>query len=519
MSSTPHDKVAEDKVAIDDSDIKNQRIEEYLNQFNPLLESLPWWQEFYKRIRLVPWWLRYNIGVADQADLRDKIIQLSSNMGLDTSLVRKTVRHAISEFSKNGLGIDYYGYHNVDHELEVTYFSLLAANGQNRHGYRFDQKDLITLFVAALFHDYDPLKKFDKPNEDSVERFIRNDHKIKRFIDDFNISIDIVIALIYRTAYPFKGLIAKYSNKRIQELFTFAGIPENDIVTRKHYEDLGWFLSISDRVASYSLGDFEHSKELARRNAHSLGWHPSVINAESVKYFTALKEEKEMFDLVMDHVPEKCKKNFFDNVAAFKDAWIKEVEISGSIRNKQMDLITTVEGTNGISSNMIETLEKIYKESPAPMTGSIKKFKRSLTEHDAILVALRILKYGEIIGYSQGGPLENFTLRRGTHDENRGRRNTAYIESISVKPGYWGGTGAGRLLRLDFHKEARRRGFKFVTGYVHREVAMRRINMGESIEIVQRYNPDKLDYYRTDLNYLLISAPEGTISNSSSQTL
>jgi hypothetical protein len=519
LSSIPRDKVAENNVIIDDSDIENQNFQGYLNQFNPLVESLPWWHEFYKRIRLVPWWLRYNIGIAEQADLRDKIIQLSANMGLDTDLVRKIIRHAISEFSKNGLGTDYYGYHNIDHELEVTYFTLLAASGQNGQGYIFDQEDLITLFIAALFHDYDPLKRFDKPNEDSVERFIRNDHKIKRLIDDFKISIDIVIALIYRTAYPFKGHIAQYSNKRIQELFTFAGIPENDIVTRKHYEDLGWFLSISDRVASYSLGDFEHSKELARRNAHSLGWHPSVINAESVKYFTALKEEKEMFNLVMDHVPEKCKKNLFDNVAAFKDAWMREVETKGSIRNKQIDLITTIEGGNVISSNMIETLEKIYKESPAPMTGSIKKFKKSLNKHDTILVALRILdKYREIIGYSQGGPLENYTLRRGTHDENMGRRNTAYIESISVRPGYWGGTGAGRLLRLDFHKEAKRRGFRFVTGYVHRDVAVRRIKMGESIEIVQRYNPDKLDYYRTDLNFLLVSTPDGKIS-SSTQTL
>jgi Fe2+ transport system protein FeoA len=44
-----------------------------------------------------------------------------------------------------------------------------------------------------------------------------------------------------------------------------------------------------------------------------------------------------------------------------------------------------------------------------------------------------------------------------------------------------------------------------VTGYVHREVAIRQINKGESIEIVQKYNPDKLDYYRADVNNLLIS--------------
>ena len=514
MSSIPRDKIVEHSDVIDDNDINNQNPKEDLNQINPLVEPLPWWDQFYKRIKLVPWWLRYNIGIAKQADLRDKIIKLSTSMGLDDKIVNKIIRHAVSEFSKNGLGVDYYGYHNIDHELEVAYFTLLAARGQKRQEYRLGQKDLITIFIAALFHDYDPLKRFDKPNEDSVERFIRNDHKIKCFIDDFEISIDIVIALIYRTAYPFKGLIAEHSNKRIQELFTTAGIPENDITLRKHYEDLGWFLSISDRVAGYSLGNFERSKELARRNAHSLGWHPSVINTESVKYFTSLKEEKKMFERVLDGVSQEYKKNFSDNVMAFREAWAKEVEIRGSVRNKLLDLITVVEGINSINSNMLESLLLIYKESPAPMNTNVKKFKKSLTDREAILVTLRIInKNGEPVGYANGGRLENYTLRRVTDDENLGKRNTAYIESICVKPGYWGGTGGGRLLRLEFHREAKRRGCKFVTGYVHREVAMGRIKRGESIEIVQKYNPDKLDYYRVNVNNLLISTSEAKISS------
>ena len=514
LSSIPRDKIVEHSDVIDDNDINNQNLKEDLNQINPLVEPLPRWYEFYKRIKLVPWWLRYNIGIAKQADLRDKIIKLSTSMGLDDKIVNKIIRHAVSEFSKNGLGADYYGYHNIDHELEVAYFTLLAAKGQKRQEFRLCQKDLITIFIAALFHDYDPLKRFDKPNEDSVERFIRNDHKIKCFIDDFEISIDIVIALIYRTAYPFKGLIAEHSNKRIQELFTTAGIPENDITLRKHYEDLGWFLSISDRIAGYSLGNFERSKELARRNAHSLGWHPSVINTESVKYFTSLKEEKKMFERVLDGVSQEYKKNFSDNVMAFREAWAKEVEIRGSVRNNLLDLITVVEGINTINSNMLESLLLIYKESPAPMNTSVKKFKKSLTDREAILVTLRIInKNGEPVGYANGGRLENYTLRRGTHDENLGKRNTAYIESICVKPGYWGGTGGGRLLRLEFHREAKRRGCKFVTGYVHREVAMGRIKRGESIEIVQKYNPDKLDYYRANVNNLLISTSEAKISS------
>ena len=44
-----------------------------------------------------------------------------------------------------------------------------------------------------------------------------------------------------------------------------------------------------------------------------------------------------------------------------------------------------------------------------------------------------------------------------------------------------------------------------MSSYVHRNVIQHRINRGEDIEIIQKYDPDKLDYYRYDLssqNYL-----------------
>ncbi len=136
------------------------------------------------------------------------------------------LRHAVSEFSKKGLGADYYGYHNIQHELEAAYFSLIAAYGHYRREFIFDQQDLIYLFVAALFHDYDPLKHFDKPHEDSVEAFVRDDKQIKKYLDDVGIDIDIVFVLIQRTAYPFRDKIAEHANMRIEELFNLAGIPE-----------------------------------------------------------------------------------------------------------------------------------------------------------------------------------------------------------------------------------------------------------------------------------------------------
>jgi hypothetical protein len=493
-----------------------------LSSINPLTEPLPARYEFYKRLKLFPWWLRYNIGIAKEAILKNKIIQMGTMMGLQDRWIHRIIRHAVSEFSKKGLGSDYYGYHNIDHELEAAYIALVAANGHYEKN-KFGQDDIIYLFVAALFHDYDPLKQFDKPNEDSVEWFLRNDDKIKGFIDDVGINIDIVIAIIHRTAYPFRGKIAEHAEKRMEELFTYTGISENDNNTREHYKDLGWFLSVSERIAGYALGDFEHSKELARTNAHALGWHPSRINEESVKYFSILKEEKKMFERVLQTLPNEYKKNFFDNVAAFKEAWAKEIDIRNSLKRKEISLISVIEkigGENGLGIDTKESVLNIYRKLHGPIgIKSEKRFRKSLGRSDTILISLRVKNNdqdssGEIVGYVKGGGLENYELRHGTHDENWGRKNTAYMEWISIKPGYWGETG-GHLLRLEFLKEAKRRGYSYTTSYVHRNVVMQRINRGEHLEIVQKYDPDKLDYYRADLSVIISPLAQAVEHNKS----
>lgn len=476
--------------------------ENYSPPVNPLAKPLPWWYQLSKRVELFPWWLRYVLGIAEQAVLKDRIIELGTNMGLQDKWLRRIIRHAISEFSKNGLGTDYYGYHNIDHELEAAYFTLLAANGQEQRGdSKFGQEDIKYLFVAALFHDYDPSKEFDKPNEDSVERFIRNDDKIKKFIDDVGINMDIVIAIIHRTAYPFKGEIAEHAKKRMQELFTRARIPEDDTDARKHYEDLGWFLSVAERIAGYALGDFTQSKELARRNAHALGWHPSLINEESVKYFSVFKEEKEMVERVLAGIQEEYKKTFWDNVEAFKEAWEEEIGVRRSINKKELRLVSRVEKIGSeLEPHVREAVLNLHRELPVPIRINEEKFRRSLSDRGTILITLRINEeHGKIVGYAKGGPLETYKLRRGTRDENMGKKNTMYLESISIKPGYWGGRG-GHLLRLQFLSEAKKRGYRYVSAYVHRNVIMHRINDGESIQIVQKYDPDRLDYYRQDLS-------------------
>jgi hypothetical protein len=500
---------------------------------NPLAEPLPTWYGFYKRLKLFPWWIRYNIGLAHEAILKDKIINLGTSMGLQDKWLQRIIRHAVSEFSKKGLGSDYYGYHNIDHELEAAYFVLLAANGQTNNNEedaeavgiryksdKFSEEDIRYLFVAALFHDYDPLKQFDKPHEDAVEWFIRHDERIKKFIEDVGINIDIVIAIIHRTAYPYKGRIAEHAEKRMEELFTHAGIDENDSKRRQHYRDLGWFLSVSERIAGYALGNFEHSIILARTNAHALGWHPSRIYEESVKYFSILKEERRMFEFVLLGIPPEYKKNLFDNMATFKDIWAREIDIRDSIRKNKIALIPVVEeigegnaNENEIEidrhpyllvENTIESVVNIFKELHVPVDiNNEARFRKSLNWSGTILVTLRVKgahkSDEETVGYAKGGPLENYHLRHGTHDENFGKENTAYMEWIGIKTGFWGENG-GHILRLEFLKEAKQRGYSYVSGYVHRDVILHRMSVGEYVEIMQKYDPDKLDYYRYDLN-------------------
>jgi hypothetical protein len=525
---------------------------------NPLAEPLPTWYEFYKRLKLFPWWIRYNFGLAHEAVLKDKIVNLGTSMGLQDKWLQRIIRHAVSEFSKKGLGSDYYGYHNIDHELEAAYFVLLAAKGQTDNNVddeedaevvgmqyksdKFSQEDIRYLFVAALFHDYDPLKQFDKPHEDAVEWFIRHDEKIKKFIDDVGINIDIVIAIIHRTAYPYKGRIAEHAEKRMEELFTHAGIDENDSKRRQHCRDLGWFLSVSERIAGYALGNFEHSIILARTNAHALGWHPSRIYEESVKYFSILKEERRMFEFVLLGIPPEYKKNLFDNMATFKDIWAREIDIRDSIRKNKIALIPVVEEigegnanenenenqsrTYPLVENTIESVLKIFRELHVPVDiNNEARFRKSLNWSGTILVTLRVKDphkpdEEETVGYAKGGPLENYQLRHGTHDENFGKENTAYMEWIGIKTGFWGENG-GHILRLEFLKEIKQRGYSYVSGYVHRDVILHRMSVGEYVEIIQKYDPDKLDYYRYDLssqNYLTTSTTTSTSTSTSTTT-
>ena len=426
---------------------------------NPLAESTYEWYQFHKKLHLLRWWIKYKLGQTDEAILKNRIIQVGNSLGISTKWLDKTMEHAITEFSVNGLGVDYYGYHNIKHELEATYFTLLAVFGQknNNRNDIFDLMDVKYLFTSALYHDFDPLKRFEKPNEDAVESYIRNDKKIKESIDEAGLDIDIVIAIIHRTAYPFQDEIAEHAIARMNQLFTDAGITNNDTEKRKHYEDLGWFLSVSERVAGYALDGFENALELARRNAHGLGWHPSRINKESVKFFSLLNKEKEMLDFVLQGISEKYKENFQNNIDKFKELFLKEIEIRNAVRKREINLLFISEDKN-INQITLNEILSLYKELNNPIEiNNEKKFARSTKHSKTILVTLRLNEInGTVIGFAKGGPLEYYKLRRGTVEENFGQKNTIFLERINIKTGYWGESG-GHNLRMKFLTEAEKK--------------------------------------------------------------
>ena len=59
--------------------------------------------------------------------LRNGIFDLLSSVNLATEQNTELLDYTIDLFNENGLSSDYYGYHNIDHELEVTYVTLMSA--------------------------------------------------------------------------------------------------------------------------------------------------------------------------------------------------------------------------------------------------------------------------------------------------------------------------------------------------------------------------------------------------------
>ena len=414
--------------------------------------------------------------------------------GLGDDCYVEMLDFTIDLFESQGLGDDYYGYHNINHELEVTYVSLLALK-QNK--VKFTDEDIKYLYIAALFHDFDPEKNVDKPHEESVIKFISTDRKLCQLMNTVNIDLEIIKVLILRTTYPWSGNFKKNAEEQIKQCFQNSDLTRNNQQYQQHIIEMGEYLSVADRISGYALGDFTKAMEMAKMNAHALAWRPSLIIRSSVAYFEELlNKEPEMVKGILKILPKEMRKNFFDTVLSFMRIRQQEITIQADYAYENLKLVPTIESmTTREDPNFIKTLFEIFLELPAPLQFEKECFEKSVKDPQIIINTLRLNdKNGEIVGFVKGGPLEKYKLREEIRDENYGLENTIFLEPLALKIGYWGLKGGSEMRHL-FIMQAYSMKYKYLTSFALRDVIKARIDK-EQAEFVTLFDPERWDYYR-----------------------
>ena len=434
---------------------------------------------------------------ANAHSMRNKILSLMTQNGLEDDCYLEMLDYTIDLFESQGLGTEYYGYHNINHELEVTYVSLLAINQEK---IQLTEEDKKYLYVAALFHDFDPQKNVDKPHEESVLKFISTDKKLQKSLSFAKIDLEIIKVLILRTTYPWSGQMRKDAEIEIKKCFERSDITKNNQQTQKHIMELGRYLSVVDRISGYLLGDFTKAMEMAKMNAHALAWRPSIIVRTSVAYFEELlNKETSMVKAILKELPKEMRKNFFDTILSFMRIREQEVSIQANYSYENLKLIPTIENQSmQDDAEFVQTLYDIFLELPKPLQFGKEKFKESIKNPKTIINTLRLNNNkGEIVGFAKGGPLEEYQLREEIRDENYGLKNTVFLEPLALKMGYWGLRG-GSEMRHMFIMQAHSMKYKFMTSFALRDVIRARIDKEEA-EFVQVFDPERWDYYRVRL--------------------
>lgn len=421
---------------------------------------------------------------------------LAENDLQDPALVRM-LDYIIELFESRGLGEDYYGYHNILHELAVTYVMLLSACSKSNPA-RLSDSDVKHLYAAALLHDFDPLKSVDKPHEKMVLKFISNDARIASMAREAGISLHIVKALILSTTYPWQGEGRRLAQESMARCFDEEDATRDNRPLQEHYERLGRYLSVVDRIGGYALGDFGHAMELAKMNAHALAWSPSIIVRRSVAYFEdLLNNETDVFRMVMGSLPRQMRKNFFDAVLSFMQLRSREISIQADYTYDNLRLVPTIDTMETRRDpRFVSALLAIFDELPRPLQFARDKFGESVGDPDVILNTLR-LGDGRIIGFSKGGPLEHYTLSSEIRDTNYGLYNTVFLEPLALKMGYWG-LGGGSKMRHLFVMQSYSKRFTYLTSFALRDVIQSRVDR-ESAEFVKKIDPERWDYYRIRL--------------------
>jgi hypothetical protein len=434
---------------------------------------------------------------ANTHSMRNEILSLMAQNGLEDDCYLEMLDYTIDLFESQGLGREYYGYHNINHELEVTYISLLSINQKK---IQLTQEDKKYLYVAALFHDFDPQKNVDKPHEESVLKFISTDKRLQELLASAKIDLEIVKVLILRTTYPWSGELQKNAEIEIKHCFEKSEHAKNNVQFQNHIMEMGWYLSIVDRISGYALGDFTKAMEMAKMNAHALAWRPSVIIRTAVAYFEEiLNKEGVMSKAILKTLPKEMRKNFFDTVLAFMRSRQEEVTIQADHSYENLKLIPTIENQSiQEDSEFSQTLYEIFLELPKPLQFGKENFKESIKDPETIINTLRLNdSKGEIVGFSKGGPLEKYQLREEIKDEHYGLKNTIFLEPLALKMGYWGLRG-GSEMRHMFIMQAHSMKYKYLTSFALRDVIKARINK-EDAEFVQQFDPERWDYYRVKL--------------------
>ena len=439
--------------------------------------------------------------VSNPQSLRNEIVDLAELMGLDNPAFTKMLDFTIDLFDSQGLGMDYYGYHNIEHELEVTYVTLVASNWKSVLN-PINQEDLKYLYTSALFHDFDPEKSVDKPHEESVLKFLSSNEELKKFLEEVKLDLNIIKALILRTTFPWKGEFKENAERQIQQCFEESEITRNNKKMQDHYMRLGWFLSIVDRISGYALGDFSKGMEMAKKNAHALAWHPSLIVQRSVAYFEdLLNNESEMCERVLSSLPKYMRKNFMHNVLSFLKLREQEILIHADFVYDNLKIKPTIELMKTRKDpDFIKSLIAIYEELPKPLQIAKENFEETVKDQASLISTIRLGdNKGPIIGFAKGGPLENYEiLREKVSDENFGKNNTIFFEPIAIKMGYWG-HHCGSELRHLFTMQAHSKKFKYLTSFALRDVIKKRSETHEQAKFVKQFNPERWDYYRIEL--------------------
>ena len=429
--------------------------------------------------------------------MRNEILSQMAQNGLEDDCYVEMLDYTIDLFESQGLGTEYYGYHNIYHELEVTYVTLLAINQEK---IQLTEKDKKYLYVAALFHDFDPEKSVDKPHEKRVIKFISMDKKLQKLLISAKIDLEIIKVLILRTTYPWSGKIKEVAEKEVKQCFERSEIARSNLELQQHIMEMGEYLSIVDRISGYALGDFTQAMEKAKMNAHALAWRPSVIIRSAVAYFEEiLNKETSMSKAILKALPKEMRKNFFDTVLSFMRIRQQEVSIQADYAYENLKLIPIIENQRQHENQeFVQTLFDIFLELPKPLQFGKEDFKKSIEDPETIINTLRLNDpNGEIVGFSKGGPLEKYQLREEIRDENFGLKNTIFLEPLALKMGYWGLRG-GSEMRHMFIMQAHSMKYKYLTSFALRDVIKARIDK-EQAEFVTLFDPERWDYYRIKL--------------------